>query len=354
MFSAKPTILIVLRSKSLEFYNGHEEEKEILEFPPKVLKKDDIIDWEKFEIVIEEFLARNSLKKQHAIMVLAKDVLFEKTIPNIDIEKAAVEEAKFLKSIPYDEKDVVTKKLKDEQNTYLVSTYKDFYQSIKYILEKFGWVIEQVVPVTMFEDFDSDKTFDYAEVNLILSNKDMLKIGDMTNDIDTIQSPRSRVETVQSSNGLFSMNNMVLLLSIAAVCGMIFFAVLYFNILKLPSAFPGISPITTPTPQPTITPTPTPDFDKSSVTVQILNGTGTPGQAGAAKELFTSDGYSDVETDNAENTDNTTATVNFSEKIPKNIQNDIVTMLEKTFKTVSISKKSSASFDIVVTTGEQL
>lgn len=354
MFSAKPTILIVLRAKSLEFYNGHEEEKEILEFPPKVLKKDDIVDWEKFEILIEEFLARNSLKKQHAIMVLAKDVLFEKTIPNEDLEKVTEQETKFLKSIPYDEKDIVTKKLKDEQNTYLVSTYKDFYQSIKYILEKFGWVIEQVVPVTMFEDFDSDKTFDYAEVNLILSNKDMLKIGDMTSDTDTLQPSRSRVETAQNSNRLFSMHNMLLLLTIAAVCGCIFFAILYFNVLKLPNNFPGMTPASSPTPLPTSTPVPTPDFDKSSITVQVLNGTGTPGQAGSTKDLFTSDGYSDVKTDNAESSDNTTTTVNFSEKIPKNAQKDVITMLKKTFKTVSISKKSSGLFDVVVTTGEQL
>nr|MBP9719275.1 hypothetical protein [Candidatus Levybacteria bacterium] len=116
MFSAKPTILIVLRQKSLEFYNGHDEEKEILEFPPKVLKKDNIVDWEKFEMLIEEFIARNSLKKQHAIMVLAKDVLFEKTIPLGDVQKEEIETAKYLKAIPYDEKDIITKKLKDDQN----------------------------------------------------------------------------------------------------------------------------------------------------------------------------------------------------------------------------------------------
>jgi len=352
MFSAKPTILIVLRAKSMEFYNGREEEKEILDFPPKVLKKDDIVDWEKFELLIEEFIARNSLKKQHAIMVLSKDILFEKTIPNADSVIEEAEIAKYLKKIPYDEKDIITKKLKDEANTYLVSAYKDFYQSIKYIFEKYGWVIEQVVPVTMFEDFDSDKTFDYAEVNLILSNKDMLKIGDMTTDADTVKP--SRVAQVQNSNssGIFTLHNLFLLVGIAAVCGSIFFAILYFNLLKLPTSLPGVaSP--TPTPLPTSTPTPTPEFGKSDVSVEVLNGTGTPGQAGSVKAIIEGLGFSAIETGNADASDNTTTLVVFSDKIPKNIQEEIITELEKTFEKVTSSEDANASTDIVITTGEE-
>lgn len=356
MFSAKPTILIVLRAKSMEFYNGHEEEKEILDFPPKVLKKDDIVDWEKFELLIEEFIARNSLRKQHAIMVLAKDILFEKTIPNGDAAIEAAETEKYLKKIPYDEKDIVTKKLKDEQNTYLVSAYRDFYQSVKYAFEKFGWSIEQVVPVTMFEDFDSDKTFDFAEVNLILSNKDMLKIGDMTSDVDTVKPSRSRqVPSMErSSEGIFTFHNLVLLLSIAAVCGCIFFAILYFNILKMPTSFPGLTPAATPTPLPTSTPTPVVvDFDKSAASVSVLNGTGTPGQAGDVKVTMTEMGFSDIETGNAQSTDNTTTTVMFSEKVPQSIQEEITTTLEKTFEKVTGSEDASVTTDIVITTGEE-
>lgn len=336
----------------MEFYNGREEEKEILEFPPKVLKKDAIVDWEKFELLIEEFIARNSLKKQRAIMVLAKDILFEKTIPNTDAAIETAETEKYLKKIPYDEKDIVTKKLKDEQNTYLVSAYKDFYQSIKYIFEKYGWTIEQVVPVTMFEDFDSDKTFDYAEVNLILSNKDMLQIGDMTTETDTIKP--SRAAQVQNSNasGLFTMHNFFLLTGIAVVCGSIFFAILYFNLVKLPTSLPGVaSP--TPTPLPTSTPAPTPEFDKSAVTVEVLNGTGTPGQAGSVKTSIEGLGFSDIETGNAEDSDNTTTTVTFSDKVPKTIQEEIINELEKTFEKVTSSEDANAATDIVITTGEE-
>ena len=110
----------------------------------------------------------------------------------------------------------------------------------------------------------------------------------------------------------------------------------------------------TPTPAPTSTPTPTPlPFDKSEISVSVLNGTGTPGQAGSIKQIMTDLGYNNVETGNAENTDNTTTTVTFSNKVPKNIQTEMVTELQKIFTKVTSSTDSNASSDIVVTTGEE-
>ena len=354
MFSAKTTAVLVLRAKSLEFYNGKEQQRESLQFPPKILKKDEIVDWEKFELLIEEFLARNSVKKQHAILVLAKDIIFEKTIPAGDAEKEKAEEEKFFKTIHYDEKDIVTKRFRDGDNIYLISTYKDFYQSVKYTFEKFGWVIEQVIPMSMFEDFDADKMLDYAEVNQILSHTDLLKVGDMTSDADTIKPSRlAQTQQVQEQNsGLFSKQNLVLLFSIAVFCGGVFFAILYFNIIKLPVSSFSFAPTPTPSPIPTSTPTPLPSFDTSAASVKVLNGTGTPGQAGKVKTVMTGLGFSDVSTDNA-NSKTTTTLVVFSAAVPQNIQDEIVATLKKTFTTISSNMNKTAATDITITTGEE-
>jgi hypothetical protein len=353
MFSSKPTIVIVLRLKSIEFYNGRESEKEILQFPPKVMKKDEIVDWEKFELFIEEFIARNSLKKQHAIMVLGKDILFEKTIPRGDKEKEEAEQAKFFKSIPFDEKDVVTKRLMDDENIYLVSTHKDFYQSVKYTLEKFGWTIDQVVPMTMFDDFDADKTLDFAEVNQILNHTDLLRIGDMMASEDTVKPTRGqKIEEQRQSGGIFSKSNILLLLIIALLCGVVVFGGLYFTNAKVPTNLFSFSPTPTPSPLPTSTPTPVPSFDKSAASVKVLNGTGTPGQAGKVKSMISDLGFNQIDTDNAE-TKTTTTLVVFSPNVPSDVQDSIVKALEKTFSKVTPSTDKTATTDVIVTTGEE-
>jgi hypothetical protein len=64
----------------------------------------------------------------------------------------------------------------------------------------------------------------------------------------------------------------------------------------------------TPTPTPTTTPepTPTPDLsklDRSSLSIQVLNGSGTPGEAGKMKTLLEEKGYTVDNTGNAETYD---------------------------------------------------
>lgn len=73
------------------------------------------------------------------------------------------------------------------------------------------------------------------------------------------------------------------------------------NELTLPFA---AGPTETPTPEPTEpppTPTPTIEVQKDTVSIQVLNGTGVPGQANGVKTLLSEKGYTTVTTENALN-----------------------------------------------------
>lgn len=350
MFSSKPNTVLLLKAKSLEFYNGKEAEKETLEFSPKILKKDEIIDWEKFEMLVEEFLARNSLKKQKAIMILGPEILNVKEISGSDEEKAKSEEEKFFKSLPFKEEEMVIKKLRDEEKYYLIAAHKDFYQSVKYTLEKFGWTITEVVPATMFEGFDKEKKLDFAEVNQILTNTTSLQIGDMTSPADTIKPSRLEKTQAIQEEGLFTKQNILLLFVIAFGCATLVFGLLYFNIVKPPMLSLTVQP--TPTPLPTSTPVPTQVFDKQAAKLKVLNGTGTPGQAGKVKATLEDLGFSSIDTGNADTT-GTKTTVEVGSNVPKDVADEIVNELKKTFKDVSVSKTTDSSFDVIVTTGEE-
>lgn len=71
-------------------------------------------------------------------------------------------------------------------------------------------------------------------------------------------------------------------------------------------SLPSIMTSPTPTPTPTATPTPTPDvsaLDRSSLSIQVLNGSGIPGVAGTMKDLLEEKGYTVDNTGNAETYD---------------------------------------------------
>lgn len=102
-------------------------------------------------------------------------------------------------------------------------------------------------------------------------------------------------------------------------------------------------------------PTEKPKIDKKSVKIQVLNGTGTPGQAGTAVEALKKAGYSsdNIKTANAENFNNTVTTITSKDGFD-NVASDIKNVLKTTFDEIEIDSTNldkDSEFDIVVTTG---
>lgn len=105
-------------------------------------------------------------------------------------------------------------------------------------------------------------------------------------------------------------------------------------------------------------PTPIPNIDKKTVKIQVLNGTGTPGQANSAVNALTAAGYSkdNITTDNAADYNHTLTTIstkaNFS-----SITSDIKSALSSTFDNISIDSSpldNDSKYDIIVTTGGKI
>lgn len=106
------------------------------------------------------------------------------------------------------------------------------------------------------------------------------------------------------------------------------------------------------------TPTTKPKIEKSSVKIQVINGTGTPGQAGTVVKALEEAGYSadNIKTGNAEEFINSTTTIegriNF-EEITKDIEN----VLKPTFSEIKVKSTNldkDSEFDIVVVTGGKI
>ena len=74
------------------------------------------------------------------------------------------------------------------------------------------------------------------------------------------------------------------------------------------------------TPEPTDSPDPA---DRTDISIEVLNGTGIAGEASFLQGKLRTLGYEDVETGNADDQDNETTTVTFSEDVPDEIVEEI-------------------------------
>ncbi|PIS15665.1 hypothetical protein COT62_02440 [Candidatus Roizmanbacteria bacterium CG09_land_8_20_14_0_10_41_9] len=105
------------------------------------------------------------------------------------------------------------------------------------------------------------------------------------------------------------------------------------------------------------TPSPTekPEIDKESVKIQVLNGTGTPGQAGTAVKALEEAGYNadNIETSNADEFGDTVTTITARKGFDE-VAKDIKDALKATFDNVEIDSShldEDSEFDISIVTG---
>lgn len=108
-----------------------------------------------------------------------------------------------------------------------------------------------------------------------------------------------------------------------------------------------------PSSRPASSPTPTPEpIDKEEVKIEVLNGTGTAGDAGFTQGKLEDAGFSDIEVGNADDQDETRATITFSSSLPDNIVSEITEAMEGAFEDVRTKKGSlSGDFDVRIITG---
>lgn len=111
----------------------------------------------------------------------------------------------------------------------------------------------------------------------------------------------------------------------------------------------------TPSPEPSqeSSPTPSPEpIEKSDIKIEVLNGTGVPGEAGFLKTKLEAEDFQNIETGNAEDQDQTRTTVTFSRDLSQIYIDEVTKLLENLYEEVTAKKGTiSEDFDIRIVTG---
>lgn len=103
---------------------------------------------------------------------------------------------------------------------------------------------------------------------------------------------------------------------------------------------------------PSSTPVATPSAaDKAKVQIQVQNGTGIAGEAAFLQTQLKNLGYTDVKVGNADSQNATSTQVVFAKTLDASVVAEITKQLNSLYATVSTSTSSSATFDVVITTG---
>lgn len=127
-------------------------------------------------------------------------------------------------------------------------------------------------------------------------------------------------------------------------------------LLSNDNPFSGSSPSPTPTVSisefPTDIPTPTiATVSKSELQVQVLNGTGVPGEASFLQKEMEKLGFSKIEAANADTKTATKTEVSFSSRVDDTIKTEVAAKLQELYTSVDVSDTATAGVDIKIVTG---
>lgn len=111
------------------------------------------------------------------------------------------------------------------------------------------------------------------------------------------------------------------------------------------------SPATTATPTPSATSSPSP-VDKSKIKVEILNGTGVPGEASFLQKELEGLGFEDITAGNADEQSQTETVATYSRELSATVADEITARLGELYEKVKTRRATvSGDFDLTITTG---
>lgn len=379
MFLSKPVAVLFFKDTSLDLFTDKGAEKDTLTLPKDLVKNLNIKDKDEFKQLVLDFFARNSLKNQKVLLILSEDVIIQKTLELLDQDKKKKEEEEFIKGIKVEEEKQLRMVLADDKNTYFLATSEELIDSLNEALNDVGSQLIMVVPVSLFDHLSKKNEITTLEAQKILENIKALKFGDfLTQGEEVVQKPsqtwQKPVQTLpkttqtlekpsletSAKEKLFTLNFFILQFTIVIATALLVFAGLISGALEIKfDKLQSFLTFSSPTPAPTVTPTPTEvpisTVSKEELKIQVLNGTGTPGQAGTVRDLLKEAEFKNIEVADAEDRseDRDETEVVHSPRVLEKDLGEIVTLLEDNFASVSAKADIKLKdFDVVITTGE--
>lgn len=336
---------IYIRKKSLEFFVGNNRKN--LEFPDDIVSNGDVVNQTKYDKFIEDFITANNLQKQKVLLILAEDIVYDKTFPSEDLKIIDDKIDDYLSMVPIDPEKIAKKTIKSDKGIYFFAVNKDLFEKLVEILERLALEVLAVVPLTAFST-ETNLTPDL--IGRVYGNSNLLNESNLLSEAPDL-SNYSSVRKILA---------VILVLGILIAGGWFVMTNNYFNIqipfLNQNQQPSKETPQSTPTPTATVTTapsTPSGTLSKDQLKASVLNGTGIAGQAAKVKDILVGLGLSKIETGNVEGPPVSDTTVLFSDTVATDLQKQIIASLEDMFATVSAKKNtSSPSADIVITTGK--
>ncbi len=149
-FSKKQFAIMYLERDKGSLYMPESDKPFVVAFPKNVISNLEITDKSTFEQLFSEVISSNELKPINVLVVLSKDILFEKTLEDVPLSLQSVETEKFLDIVPFHQ--IISKTYNVGKKTLIVAANRDFLENVNLAFSHDSFSVTGVVPITILEE----------------------------------------------------------------------------------------------------------------------------------------------------------------------------------------------------------
>jgi hypothetical protein len=147
-----PTGILFIDSNRIDVSNSVKNTVVSLDFPQDVIRYSEILDREKLHAQIKALIETNKLVPSSLIVVLAKNILFQKDFVKDQEtqEQQDLQAHDFIDNVPFES--VGSKIVPLEKGIRVIAANADLYESVMSTFQQAGFSIQSLLPVTLFGD----------------------------------------------------------------------------------------------------------------------------------------------------------------------------------------------------------
>lgn len=326
------------------------------EFPETIVKDLEVLDGEQLHHTITEFIEQNKIPNfDEGYVLLSPAVYFEKIVTTQEnqLNDATVEE--FKNNVPLNNTYSHIYSVSDGKKIIVVNS--DILDCLRIVFEKKNSKVSYAVPTFMIdpnfpEQLDESLAQSTEKKVPIIKDQGMPLVQEVFIPSTVLIAPPEK------SNKLLIIGGGIFI--VIGLIGSVFMLIKQSNdVKKLSQKTPTASSSPAPTLSVSLAPTIAPASPsatislvaKSTIKIQILNGSGTPGQAEILRRALIKDGFTNVTTGNASSINAEKTLIAFNAPVPLNVRAEVIKIVKGNFsENISEKEVKTDNTDIIITT----
>jgi hypothetical protein len=362
---AKQKAILYLDKTQFYFYLGALPDVIKYDYPNAIISDIEVIDKPQLTKQLNAFIEQYKIPASNILILLSKNVVFTKDLPDMQLNLHQQEINTFLDNIPFELMYNRTYRMK--KGAKMVVANRDLCQEIYRPFEARDSNIDIISPIVVAEAEEKivEAGFNIQTAKLLLTKYDSFKQYNMLNSTNDSFSTPVTEQTVAplkppSTPVTKATKETMILGGVFGVLVIVLIIVVFVFANPFTSNKPE-QPATTPAPvanAPAVPPTATPlpptstpaPLDVSKYKIQVLNGSGVSGRAETVRKQLSDAGFTNIKTGNSTSTNSKTLIL-FSSKLDTSVREMILSTVDKVASDSAVQEASNIAFDSIITVG---